>query len=46
VSQLAEQPPKLLLDENLAARIVGVIADLYPGRSMSPTLACSAPPIR
>jgi predicted nuclease of predicted toxin-antitoxin system len=30
VSPLAEQPTRLLFDENLAARIAGAIADLYP----------------
>jgi predicted nuclease of predicted toxin-antitoxin system len=31
VSQLAEPPKRLLFDENLAARIAGALADVYPG---------------
>ncbi len=31
MSQLAEPPTRLLFDENLAARIAGALADLYPG---------------
>jgi len=31
VSRLPEQPAKLLFDENLAARLVGALADLYRG---------------
>jgi len=31
VVRLPEQPPRLLFDENLAARLVDALADLYPG---------------
>lgn len=31
MSRRPEQPARLLFDENLAARLVGALADLYPG---------------
>jgi predicted nuclease of predicted toxin-antitoxin system len=31
VPALSEQPTRRLLDENLAARIVGAVSDLHPG---------------
>ena len=31
MARLPERPPRLLFDENLAARVVAALADLYPG---------------